>query len=461
MRKVLVLKLLLLLYSVIFVTSIYANGLLQSPATGSLSTVFFNRFCMVSNATDAVLVVAGDNNALYAIDIADNKTSDAAANLISSVANFASSKLNAAAGQTVTVTDMAVNPISKTVYVLGKNAAGTTSYIFKITAAGNTVTLLNLNSIKHSKLNWNGTANFLDLAWGNNTLYISESDVTSLNGDLGWIGAPFVHNATITKRATSMYKSNWGTTYYTDAPLETMTYGSVSGKHRLLGVTTCAPGFSLDASTISGSGVLQVTEDFNVNQGTSTKVVFLRHDSKDWLFDLHEGFLYRIAGKYLDGSPVTANKHNQNAALLRDGSENPAPGMTDAEIKKYTGKYEVIARWDDYRLLVLETAATGGALKLMQVSSTAPPSGIGQYEGNLERVTFYPNPAKQKLTLTIEDDLIGAQLIIFSLDGKSVLNERLVSKTTTINIASLPAGDYKAVFSNKDGRSIVKSLNVQ
>lgn len=443
MKKTVLLTLLLALYSIILATSIYANSLLQNPATGAISTLSFTRLCMISNGTDVVLVAACSNNSVYAMDIADNNIGDASANIITTIPNFITNKLNASAGQPVIVIDMAVNPLSKAIYILGKNTANSTCYFFKVTDAGSTVTLLNLNNIKYSKINWGSGTNILDITWGNNNLYLSGSDVSSLNGELGWISAPFANNTTVTKRATSMYKSNWGQTYFTDAPLETMVYGYINSKHRLLGVTTCAPGFSLDISTLSGNGLLKVTEDFNINTGTSSKVIYQYHDNKSWLFDLHQSKLYRIGEKYIDGSQVGVNKYNQNAVMLRDNNENPSPGLSDDEIKKYTGTYQWAAYWDDYRLLVLEIASEGGALKLMQTAATAPPAGV---VGNLSKakdLKIYPNPAKDIIHLELDNHYIGGTITITSIDGKVVNQNHIGTLRPAINIQEFPKGQYQ------------------
>ena len=67
------------------------------------------------------------------------------------------------------------------------------------------------------------------------------------------ISVPFAHNSSTVNRATSMFKSNWGGDYFTNAPLEKFDFATINGSDRLLGVTICAPGFSLETVSLTGS----------------------------------------------------------------------------------------------------------------------------------------------------------------------------------------------------------------
>lgn len=418
-----------------------ANSLLTSPVTGTIGTSKINAMCMASNGTDVVLLLA-DKTSLHAIDIADNKASEATANTITSIPNFVDTKLKpVAGGASLTVLDIEVNPISKAVYVLAESA--TASYVFKVRNNGANVTLLNLTSVSHSTIAWGGTFEVNDMTWGNKKLYASSGSF-SLDGSVATIASPFVHGSSVTQKATSMFKSNWGGSYVTKAPLETMTYGLVKSKHRLMGVTTCAPGFSLDIAGLTGTGALMVTEDFNVQYGTSEKVVFQHHDGKDWLFDLHGYDLYRIGESLLDGTPVSASKFNNNAVVLRSGSD-PSPGIVDDVFKKFTGSYIMISYWDDYRLLVLEY---GGTLKLMQTAVTAPPLSLDHFAVE-NKFSIYPNPARQTLNVTMQQPA-ASELKIFTMQGKLVQTFAANKAITSLDISGLAAGQYVLKASTAD-----------
>lgn len=435
----------------------HGNSMLKNPITGPLGNSKIEDICIAANGTDVVLLAA-DNASVYAIDIADNNASDETANTITTVPSFVSGQLNPVAGNSVTVTDMVINPISKSVYILA--TSGTNSYIFKVKNHGTSVTLLDLTNIKHSKMNWGSTLSVNDMAWGNNTLYVTSGSF-SLNGAIGWTAAPFEHSKAITTRATSMFKSNWGGTYLTDAPLETIAYGFVNNQHRLMGVTTCAPGFSIDAAKLTGSGLLQVTEDFNINTGVSEKVVFQRHDNKNWLFDLHDNRLYRIGEKYLDGSQVTALKYNNNAELLRDMNQQPAAGLTDAEIKAYSGDYKMMAFWDDYRLLLLETGGSG-ALKLFQTAVSAPALSINStVTATGSKFEIYPNPTENSIRMHLPNGMNNGTAYIYNNEGKLVLSAPLNTAQPSIDISTLPNGNYLINAISTSGTSLTDKFSIE
>lgn len=440
------------------VSAMAQNALLQNAAAGAIPTTELSDLCMVSNGTDVVLVVA-DNAAVYAIDIADKNPADAATNLVTSIPNFVAGKLTPLAGQTVTVVDMVVNPISKTVYVLG--SGGGNRYIFKVSKNGANVSLLNVSNISHSKLVWGGSGFAInDMAYGNNTLYVSSGSF-SLDGEIGWIAPPFVNNSNFTKRSTTLFKSNLGGQYFTSAPLETLAFGNVAGKNRLMGVTTCAPGFSVDATALQGTGVLSVTEDFNVHFGQATKVIFMHHDKNDWLFDLHDAKVYRIGKKYLDGSQVTANKHNNAADMLRDNTGNVLATLPATDMKLMTTQtYTMMAHWDDYRLLMLQSGTTG-ALTLLKMSVENPPVTSINDLNSVSNLNLYPNPASNQLTLTLPEGHTHATLNIVSISGSVVLTQNIAAKSATIDVQGIAPGIYTVTAQLENGSMVTGKLTIE
>ncbi|MEZ5018160.1 MAG: T9SS type A sorting domain-containing protein [Flavipsychrobacter sp.] len=450
-------KLLLPVFLCMGMSAMAQNSLLSSPTTGTIMSLTMSKIHMVSNGTDVVLCI-GDNTAIYAVDIVDNDASKAAANTITSIPNFVTDKLNPLVGQSVNVLDMEVNPISKSVYILGQG--GPAKYIFKVENNGANVSIVDLSNATYSLLSWKGSLAVNDITYGNNTLYVSSGDF-SLNGELGWMAPPFAHNGTFTKRATTLFKSNWGGQYLTTAPLETLTFGTVDGKNRLMGVTTCAPGFSIDAATLSGSGVLTVTEDFNVHQGQTKKVAFMHHDGKDWLFDLHDDKVYRIGKKYLDGSQVTANKYDNNATMLRDNTGKVAASLPADDMKEMsTGTYTTMALWDNYRLLLLEKGTTG-ALTLSKMSTETPPPTSVTTVTNNTTVSIYPNPASNNVTITLPQNEVNATATIISIDGKVVSSQKISAHKATMNVSTLNAGIYTVNVTLSSGAVISNKLTVK
>jgi len=430
------------IYSLILITlaggSVIAqNSLLQSPTTGQLlSNGRVDDIELVSNGTDVVLVAANAiASEFYAIDIADNNANNAAANTVTTIPNF-QALIDAAAGQTnLNIKNFEVNPISKSVYVLA-HGTGLNSYLIKIEDNGSTVSLLDYSNMTFSLIDWAGSNNYddQDMSFGNGTLYITSGNF-SLDGEIAWVTAPFTHNTTTTSRATTMFKTNWGSNYFTTAPLERFTFANVNGEDRLLGVTVCAPGFSLKTSDIPGGGVLQVTEDYNINTALPQKVVHQQQDGKDWLFDLHSSanILIRVGEKYLDGSQVTNNNFNTNADYIRDGSGNPSNGMTDDEIKIYTEVYDIIAFWDNWNLLVLEA----DVLKLFETGVTN-----GVIELKTPQFSIFPNPTSDVINMSLENVSSNATATVHSIDGKVVLTEMINGSKHQIDVSNLDKGAY-------------------
>lgn len=426
-------------------TSFAANSLLKNPTTGALpgqSTM--TSMSIVSNSTDVALVL-GNTGAVYILDIADANAKDAAANTITSVGGFAKNKLDALAGKKVTVIDMVVNPRSRSVYILGRTTGTSSSeyHVFKVTNKGNTVTKLNLNAATYSQVNVSTGLAVSSIAWGDNTLYVS-AQKASLNAELDYMKPPFAHNSNFTKQQTSMFKSNWGGMYVTDAPLECMTYGVVKSVKRLAGVTVCAPGFSLDLSKVTGSGNIQVSEDFNVHNGMPAKVMLLNHDGKSWLYELHDayagnGSLHRIGEKYLDGSQVAANKFNKTSQKLRTNSGAVNTGLGDADLK-IMGKFAAVAMWNDANLLVLEAEAAGGALKMLNVGTAPAPLGLPQ--ATVLQLGIAPNPAQQQVSVQLPSGMKAGMAVLTAMDGKVVRREQLTQANTTLRLSGIPAGLY-------------------
>ncbi len=437
-------KLIALLIMVTPVCLFSQNDLLQNPTTGALPiTGIINDIELVSNGTDVVLVAAHqDGSEFFAIDIADNSPDDAAANNLTFITDF-QNKVDGITGQSgLEIKNFEVNPISKAVYILAANSGNTESYIIKLEHNGSTMTLLDFSQMTYSLIDWNGVNAFddQDMSWGNNTLYITSGN-WSLDGEIATVQAPFAHNSTTTNRATSMFKTNWGGFYYTTAPLERFDFATVNGEDRLLGVTVCAPGFSLPIDSINGSGILAVQEVFNVNLDPPLKVVHQEQSGTNYLFNLHRSGaapypLMRIGESYLDGSPITNNEFNNNAPLLRDFAGNPTGGLTDEAFKIYTEKYDMIAKWDEWTLLVLAqdtmTLYATGIDPFASTPTVAPD----------QEVVIFPNPAEKHINIRLKEGYQAAALTIYSIDGRAVLSETMEAGQDKVDIGSLKSGSY-------------------
>ncbi|MGI6410693.1 MAG: T9SS type A sorting domain-containing protein [Bacteroidales bacterium] len=57
-------------------------------------------------------------------------------------------------------------------------------------------------------------------------------------------------------------------------------------------------------------------------------------------------------------------------------------------------------------------------------------------------LTIYPNPTSNLLNINLPSDKLGGNLLVLSLDGKTLMNHKLVDSQTTIDINTLPQGIY-------------------
>ncbi|MGB1295998.1 MAG: T9SS type A sorting domain-containing protein [Flavobacteriales bacterium] len=436
--------------------SVYGqNALLTNPITGAIpSSVAFDDIEVVTEGNSAILFcTSSQENAFYAIHLDDNNASELGSNIISNVADF-ENKLNDAAGQSnFDLVTMEVNPISKRVYALIENNAEDESYVVVIKNDGANISVMNLENVTYSKMKWPVGKNYnhQDMAWGNSKMVVTSGD-WSLASHVAIIESPFEHDFTVEYRRTSMFKTNWGGGYKTNAPLERIEYANIDNVDRLLGVTVCAPGFSLPYSNIPGAGTLTVEEQFNVNLNEPLKVVHQKQDNTHYLFDLHKRFgenphLIRIGQQYIDGTPLTDGKFNNDVEFLRTNSETLASGLMDDEVKIYTNNFSEIAYWDDCHLLVVED----NVLKLFETGSSASCDPLSVNESNNNPLfELYPNPVLDVLYISLEiNENDHNKYEIVSTEGK-IINRGKYLKSSGIDVSKLESGSYILRFSQNN-----------
>lgn len=428
------------------------NSLMVSPQTGTMITSgTITNFKLISDGNSVALVAT--NNAsgkVFIVDINDSNPADKAANTISTNSTNVKTRISAAIGQTVSsIRNIEVNPITNAVYVMAM--VNSTPYFVKLTNAGNTITALNFNAMPYCTLNFtNANCTFQDIAWGGNRLFVS-SNHNTLNGELGYISAPFTNNATITKRSTTMFKSNFGNLYITSAPLEKMNYIKIGNTEYLSGLTTCAPGFSETVSSlISNTGLFTVRESFDIRFDQPRKTIAINNGNDAYLIDLHENWpnynIYRIGKKFLDGTTIANNTFNSNSIKLRDFSGDPNSSLTEDEIKMFPGNFSSIAYYSTCELLTL--SSDDQTLAKLSVCNAI----LNTAEQNLKNNTFeiFPNPATDVLNLSYNEKLYkNIETEIFSYDGKLIKKQHINSQNKSIPISDLPRGNYILKVFNK------------
>jgi len=420
------------------------NSLLSSPTTGPLPDGVITDIELCGNGVDQVLVAAcEDNKEFYIIDIDDNDWGDAAANTITEIPDF-SDVLEAAVGITnEKIANIEVNRISKAVYVLVQNLTETESYVVKIEDNGATISVLDQSNMTYSTISWGSDPyDHQDMTWGDNTLFIT-SGSWSLDGAVAQVSAPFEHGTSTTNRSTSMYKTNWGGAYFTDAPLERIEFANMNGESRLMGVTVCAPGFSIETSELDGGGILEIEELFNIRFSPPEKVVHQNQGGDHYLFDLHSpNTLIRVGEEYIDGSKIGSGEFNNSVQHLRTTGGTITPGLTEDQAKLYSEDFSEIAFWDDYNLLVVES----DVLKLFPTGTAYS----GLTEGNEVSVFVSPNPATDFVNFSVDMPNSSAQLTVYDINGKAVFNTTVQTGQNQLNIEGLAQGTYVLKLTSDD-----------
>ncbi|SEM19606.1 Por secretion system C-terminal sorting domain-containing protein [Chryseobacterium taichungense] len=439
------------------------NSLMVSPQTGTMITSgTITNFKLISDGSSVALVAT--NNAsgkVFIVDINDSNPADKAANTILTTSTNVKTRIGAAIGQTITsIKNVEVNPITNAVYVMAM--VSTTPYFVKLTNAGNTITALNFNTMPYCTLNFtSANCAFQDITWGGNKLFVS-SNHNTLNGELGYISAPFTHNATITKRSTTIFKSNWGNTYITNAPLETLNYIKINNIEYLCGTTTCAPGFSETVSSLTNnSGLFTVRESFNVVSDYSVKTIAINNGTDAYLLDLHNNgsnnTIYRIGKKFLDGTPFTNNTYNSNAVELRDFWGTINPSLTTEEMTSFPGNFSSMAYYSPCELLTL----TADFQTLAKLSVCTAALNVDEQNNKNSKFEISPNPASDVLNISYNDKVYkNIEATVFSYDGKLIKKHSIDSNNKKISISDLQAGNYLLKISNKgidlDSKSFIK-----
>jgi hypothetical protein len=441
----------------LFQSFCHGNYLLQNPQTGKpFSTGKVSDIAIAANGSEVALIIANNTTGkLYAIDIQDNNPADAALNAVTVIVGV-TAKLSSALGVNVTVKNYEVNPITKSIYVLAEDASQNT-YLAVMKKNGTEISALDLENVSYCSIIFSTSgAEINDITWGDDTLYVSTS-YWNLASEVVSVAAPFAHNGTVTSKVVSRFSGNG---YSTQAPLQTMEFMDINGEKRLVGVTTCAPGYSMKVSELKNTGMVQVTEDFNINTDSPLKVVGMFVDNKHYLFDIHRdlwlpsgGQILRIGEKYLDGSQIPLGKYNANSTTLREpgafGWER-ASGLTEEDLKIYSGAYQLIARYSDHQLLTLSTSHV---MRLMAVGS---PVGIRERE--MPVMSVYPNPATSSINIKLIRDCRSAKIQIHSLDGKEVISREIGYGENRLDVSTLPKGAY--LLSLSSGAELIRKEKI-
>jgi hypothetical protein len=78
---------------------------------------------------------------------------------------------------------------------------------------------------------------------------------------------------------------------------------------------------------------------------------------------------------------------------------------------------------------------------------------ISGIEANKTQINskLYPNPFSNSITIELRRNLENAELLVFDIVGKQILNARITETTSSLNTSALPKGVYlvKIVSGNR------------
>ena len=338
--------------------------LLDNIQTGDLSDKTIMDFTLASDGDEVVLVYsAAGEQRVYAININDSNTDDANINTVSndySLDGIKTAILNTIAFGDIHIANIEVNPLTKAIYMLVRNRQRNQTAIVKLTNAGNDISVLDLSNIDYVSMKvFSDGLHISDMTFGDNKLFAS-SDTYSGENEIVTIPIPFTHDETSIKKKTSMHKSNWNNIFYVDAPLDYLCYGETSnGSKRIMGLTMCCPGYSIDIDDLTGIETLDVTEYFYFPGDLPQKVVAINTNGKTYMFSVYWRAIQRVGEHYIDGSitnPGDLNAHRHQ--LLPGGWSNSTPDLTEDDIKTYTAptgtSYIMMSNYSESHILVLD-----------------------------------------------------------------------------------------------------------
>ncbi len=153
----------------------------------------------------------------------------------------------------------------------------------------------------------------------------------------------------------------------------------------------------------------------------------------------------------LSGNPDTVCS---SAAVIALGGASPnngtfsGPGVTGNDFNPATAGVGNKTVTYDF------TDANGCSSSATEVITVRVCASIENISGNFN-VSLYPNPAKDLFTITSDDQLKGAEIIVMDVMGKVVAKQSIESNTTNINASTFATGNYIFKIVNKENKTLV------
>lgn len=156
----------------------------------------------------------------------------------------------------------------------------------------------------------------------------------------------------------------------------------------------------------------------------------------------------------INGIGARVELHTPSGTQIRDvrsgeGFEFMSSLNTHFGLGSETVIDEIVVYWPSGIVDVIQNPLINSTLSIVEGSSLSIP------DEELADVSIYPNPVEDVLTITTAADLTGRIATIFDLNGKRVLNQKLISDQ--LNVSNLQSGFYFLRIES-NGRSIKRKF---
>jgi photosystem II stability/assembly factor-like uncharacterized protein len=102
-------------------------------------------------------------------------------------------------------------------------------------------------------------------------------------------------------------------------------------------------------------------------------------------------------------------------------------------------------------------AGSGGTI-LKTTNGGGYPYGTDDLKANTASLNIYPNPSRDKITITTTDQPAGGHLSIQDLTGQELLQKNLINASSVIDISTLPAGVYMVKLKKANSVRVTKLI---
>jgi hypothetical protein len=214
-------------------------------------------------------------------------------------------------------------------------------------------------------------------------------------------------------------------------------HASLSGTYAAaLSFYTCI--FREDPTNISFNSTLDVTDAMIIRNAVKTVV----YDSlSKWFIDAYDPVAQFTSHMWGNTVSFTNTSEFANEFVWSFGDGNSSNDVNPIHVYDSIGNYNV-------------TLSASFCSYSDTIEKTIILTGFEEYK-NPSKMTVFPNPAKENLTVNTQISLSGTQFIIYDCIGKPILQGIFSGKNNSINIQDLQGGVYFLKIQEKDSTAQV------